>query len=163
MLGLRRWSASALAAAVTLLVLVGSGPAAGAAGTAKKSCQLLKPAEITSAFGTEASSGTQQGPDCTWQVGELPLSLETVTEDAKATYESLRDLAEEAGAGAEPVKVKVPRGRAVFAEITSFKQLLVLKGKTFLFLRLLDIENTVDAATAQTRMTQLGKQALKRV
>jgi nucleotide-binding universal stress UspA family protein len=160
MLRLRRLSASALAA-VTLLVLVGAGPAAGAAGTAKKSCQLLKPAEITSAFRTEASSGTQQGPDCTWQVGELPLSLEAVTEDAKATYESLRDLSEEAGA--EPVKVKVPRGRAVFAEITSFKQLLVLKGKTFLFLRLLDIENTVDAATAQTRMTQLGKQALKRV
>jgi nucleotide-binding universal stress UspA family protein len=161
MLSLRRWSTSALVAAATLLVLVGGGPAAGAAGTAKKSCQLLKPAEISSAFGTEASSGTQQGPDCTWQVGELPLSLETVTEDAKATYESLRDLAEEAGA--EPVKVKVPRGRAVFAEITSFKQLLVLKGKTFLFLRLLDIENTVDAATAQTAMTQLGKQALKRV
>jgi hypothetical protein len=89
------------------------------------------------------------------------LSLETVTKDAKATYESLRDLAEEAGA--EPVKVKVPRGQAVFAEITSFKELLVLKGKTFLFLRLLDIENTVDAATAQTAMTQLGKQALKRV
>jgi hypothetical protein len=162
MLRTRRRVAHALAVTIALLVLAGGG-AAGADIAAKtpKSCKLLKQAEITSAFGTEASSGTQQGPDCIWQVGELPLSLETVTKDAKATYESLRDLA--ADAGAEPVKVKVPRGRAVFAEITSFKELLVLKGKTFLFLRLLDIENTVDAATAQTAMTQLGEQALKRV
>jgi nucleotide-binding universal stress UspA family protein len=162
MLRTRRRAAPALAASIALLVLAGGGTAgADIAAKTPKSCQLLKPEEITSAFGMEAGRGTQQGPDCTWQVGELPLSLETVTKDAKATYESLRDLA--ADAGAEPVKVKVPRGRAVFAEITSFKELLVLKGKTFLFLRLLDIENTVDAATAQTAMTQLGKQALKRV
>jgi hypothetical protein len=32
-----------------------------------------------------------------------------------------------------------------------------------LFLRLLDIEDTVDAASAQTAMTQLGKNAVKRV
>ena len=79
----------------------------------------------------------------------------------EGTYESLRDLAEEAGS--KPVKVNGVRDQAVFAEIPSFKELLVLTGSTFLFLRLLDIENKVDAATAQTAMTPLGKSAAKRV
>jgi hypothetical protein len=161
MSGHRRTAALAVLAAAALLVPASTASAAGATGKAKKSCKLLKPSEITSAFGIEASGGTQQGPDCTWQVGELPLSLEVVTKDAKATYEGLRDLAEEAGA--DPVKVKGVRDQAVFAEITSFKELLVLEGKNFLFLRLLDIEDTVDAATAQTAMTQLGKIAARRV
>jgi hypothetical protein len=162
MLGSRRHAVPAALATIALVVLAGGGPAgADVAAKTTKSCKLLKPAEITSAFGMEAGRGTQQGPDCTWQVGELPLSLEVVTKDAKTTYESLRDLAEDAGA--DPVKVKVVRDQAVFAQITSFKELLVLKGKTFLFLRLLDIENTVDPATAQTAMTQLAKNAVKRV
>jgi dephospho-CoA kinase len=97
----------------------------------------------------EASDRRQSGP------------VYVRTSDAKATYESLRDLAEEAGS--KPVKIKGIRDQAVFAEIPSFKELLVLKGKTFLFLRLLDIQSTVDAATAQTAMTQLGKAAAKRV
>src|SRR5215211_2826022 len=104
MSGHRRTAALAVLAAAALLVPASTASAAGAIGKAKKSCKLLKPSEITSAFGVEASGGTQQGPDCTWQVGELPLSLEVVTKDAKATYEGLRDLAEEAGA--DPVKVK---------------------------------------------------------
>lgn len=148
-------------AATAIPLLFAGAAGADVAVKPKKSCKLLKPPEITSAFGMEASPGTQQGPDCTWQVGELALSLETVTKSAKAAYESLRDLAEEAGA--EPVAVKGVRDQAVFAEIQAFKQLLVLKGKTFLFLRLLDIQNAVDAATAQTAMTQLGKVAVKRV
>ncbi len=40
------------------------------------------------------------------------------------------------------MKVTGVRDQAVFAEIPSFKVLLVLKGKTFVFLRLLDIQNT---------------------
>jgi hypothetical protein len=43
------------------------------------------------------------------------------------------------------------------------EELLVLKGKTFLFLRLLDIKKKVDAATAQTAMTPLGNSAAKRI
>jgi hypothetical protein len=160
MSGHRRTAALAVLAAAALLVPASTASAAGATGKAKKSCKL-KPSEITSAFGVEASRGTQHGPDCTGQVGELPLSLEVATKDAKATYEGLRDLAEEAGA--DPVKVKGVRDQAVFAEITSFKELLVLEGKNFLFLRLLDIEDTVDAATAQTAMTPLGKIAARRV
>jgi hypothetical protein len=138
--------------------------AEGAAGTAPEKvrpCRVLKQSEITTAFGIEASRGRAMGADCTWQLGTLALSLEATTSDAKATYESLRDLAEEAGS--KPAKVKGIRDQAVFAEIQSFKELLVLKGKTFLFLRLLDIEGTVDTATAQTAMTQLGKNAAKRV
>ena len=158
----RRHALPAALVTIALLVLGGARTAASdVAAKTKKSCQLLKPADISTAFGLEASRGTQQGPDCTWQVGALALSLETVTKSAKAAYESLRDLAEEAGA--EPVAVKGVRDQAVFAEIQAFKQLLVLKGKTFLFLRLLDIQNAVDAATAQTTMTQLGKIAVKRV
>ena len=156
-----KWRVPTAVAATVIPLLFAGTAGADIAAKAPKSCKLLKPAEISSAFGMEASRGTQQGPDCTWQVGGLPLSLEVVTKDAKATYESLRDLAEDAGA--DPVKVNGVRDQVVFAQIPSFKELLVLKGKTFLFLRLLDIEDTVDAATAQTAMTQLGKTAVKRV
>ncbi len=101
------------------------------------------------------------GSDCTWQLDGLALSLDVTTSEAKATYESLRDPA--ADAGSKPVKVNGVRDQAVFAEIPSFKELLVLKGKTFVFLRLLDIEKRIDAATAQTAMTPLGNSAAKRI
>jgi hypothetical protein len=124
-------------------------------------CKLLKQSEITTAFGMETSRGSAMGSDCTWQLDGLALSLDVTTSEAKATYESLRDLA--ADAGSKPVKVNGVRDQAVFAEIPSFKELLVLKGKTFVFLRLLDIEKRIDAATAQTAMTPLGKSAAKRI
>lgn len=141
-------------------LLTVAAPAGAAAPAKVRPCRLLKQSEITTVFAMEASRGTV-GSDCTWQLGDLALSLEVTTSDAKATYDSLRDLAEDAGSN--PVKVKGIRDQAVFAEIPSFKELLVLKGKTFLFLRLLDIQSTVDAGTAQTAMTQLGKAAVKRV
>jgi hypothetical protein len=147
-------------AAIGALLTVAGAPAAAAPAKVRP-CKLLNQSEITTVFGMEASRGTAMGSDCTWQLGDLALSLEVTTSDAKATYDSLRDLAGEAGS--KPVKVKGIRDQAVFAEIPSFKELLVLKGKTFLFLRLLDIQSTVDAGTAQTAMTQLGKAAAKRV
>jgi hypothetical protein len=158
MLG-RRLSAVVVATGAILALTGGQAQATTPAKV--RPCRLLKQPEITTAFGIEASRGTQMGTDCTWQLGDLALSLDVTTSDAKATYESLRDLAEEAGS--KPVKIKGIRDQAVFAEIPSFKELLVLKGKTFLFLRLLDIQSTVDAATAQTAMTQLGKAAAERV
>lgn len=142
-------------------LLTVAAPAGAAAPAKVRPCRLLKQSEITTVFAMEASRGSAMGSDCTWQLGDLALSLEVTTSDAKATYDSLRDLAEDAGSN--PVKVKGIRDQAVFAEIPSFKELLVFKGKTFLFLRLLDIQSTVDAGTAQTAMTQLGKAAVKRV
>lgn len=151
-----------LVAATTLLALVGSaGAAAGAPATAKKSCELLIPAEITAAFGTESGDGTQKGSDCTWRVGDLVVSLNLTTKGAKSRFESLRDLAEKAGA--QPRKVTGVRDKAVYAEIQSFKELLVLKGKKFLFLRVLDIASPTDTETAKAALTDLAKKAVKRV
>jgi hypothetical protein len=155
----RRLTAILIATGATFALT--GGQALTTAPAKVRPCKLLKQSEITTAFGAESSRGTPMRTDCTWQLGDLALSLDVTTSDAKATYESLRDLAAEAGSN--PVKVKGIRDQAVFAEIPSFKELLVLKGKTFLFLRLLDIQSTVDAATAQTAMTQLGKAAAKRV
>jgi hypothetical protein len=151
----------ALVAAGVLMMLAGGPAAATAPVKAKKSCQLLKPAEITAAFGTEANKGTQQGPDCTCRVGDWALSLELTTKGAKSTFEALRDLAAEAGA--PPEKISGIPGQAVYAEIPSFKELLVLKGKSFLFLRVLDIVNPIDTATAKAALTDLGKKAARRV
>jgi len=148
-------------ATIVLLASPLAGIAAAAAPGKVRPCKLLKQSEITTAFGMEATRGSAMGTDCTWQLDGLALSLDVTTSDAKATYESLRDLAEKAGS--QPVKVTGVPDQAVFAEIPSFKEMLVLKGKRFLFLRLLDIENKVDAATAQAAMTQLGKSAAKRV
>src|SRR5262245_15738457 len=133
----RRRIVSAVVAVTTLAVVADSAAAAGAPAKAKRSCDLLTPAEITTAFGTEAGDGTQKGTDCTWRVGELSLSLDLTTKRAKSTFESLRGLAQKAGA--QPRKVGGVRDKAVYAEIQSFKELLVLKGKKFLFFRLLDI------------------------
>jgi hypothetical protein len=156
----RKWRVGQLVVAVgALLALAGSPAAAG--GKTKKSCALLEPSEITAAFHTEAGEGTQQGSDCTWQVGELALSLELTTKDAKSTYNALRDLA--ADAGSRPEKIRGIRDQAVFAEIESFKELLILKGKRFLFLRVLDIASPIDTETAKTALTDLGKKAAKRV
>jgi hypothetical protein len=153
----------AVSAVVTaLLVLAGASvSAAGAPVKTKKSCKLLKPAEITRAFQIEASEGTQRGSDCTWQVGDLALSLDLVIKGAKSTYDGLRDLARDAGS--QPTTVEMPRAKAVYAEIPLFKELLVLKGKKLLFLRLLDIASPVDGAAAQTVLTDLGTRAVKRV
>lgn len=154
--------APVLVAATTLLALVGSaGAAAGAPAKAKKSCELLKPSEITAAFGTESGDGTQKGSDCTWRVADLAVSLDLTTKGAKSTFESLRDLAK--NAGAQPRKVAGVRDKAVYAEIQSFKELLVLKGKRFLFLRLLDITNPIDTDMAKAALTELAKKAVKRV
>jgi hypothetical protein len=142
------------------LLAITGGTATASPGKVRP-CKLLKQSEITTAFGMEASRGSAMGSDCTWQLDGLALSLDVTTSEAKATYESLRDLA--ADAGSKPVKVNGVRDQAVFAEIPSFKELLVLKGKTFLFLRLLDIEKRIDAVTAQTAMTPLGKSAAKRI
>jgi hypothetical protein len=151
----------ALVAAAALLALAGSPAAATAVpGKAKKSCALLKAAEITAAFQTEAGAGTQQGSDCTWQVGDLSLSLELTTKDAKSTFEALRDLATDAGA--QPEKINGVRDQAVYAEIESFKELLILKGKKFLFLRVLDIASPIDTEVAKAALTDLGKKAAKR-
>jgi hypothetical protein len=128
---------------------------------AKRSCALLNPSEISAAFQTEAGEGTQQRSDCAWQVGDLALSLELTTKDAKSTFEALRDLA--ADVGAQPETVKGIRDQAVFAEIESFKELLILEGKKFLFLRVLDIASPIDTETAKTALTDLGKKAVKRV
>jgi hypothetical protein len=149
-----------IATGALLAGLAGEGVATAAPGKVR-ACKLLRRPEIASAFGTEAGRGTAMGTDCTWQLDGVALSLDATTSDAKATYESLRDLAEEAGS--TPMKVTGVRDQAVFAEIPSFKELLVLKGKTFLFLRLLDIQNTVDATTAQQAMTKLGTSATKRL
>lgn len=136
-------------------------PAAGATAPGKtKSCKLLKPSEITAAFGTEAGRGSQQGADCTWQIGDRTLSLEVVTGDAKASFGSLRDLAQDAGAPVE--KVTGVGDRAVFAPIASFKELLVLEGKKFLFLRVLDIANPIDNETAKTALVEVGRKAVRR-
>jgi hypothetical protein len=147
--------------AVQLVALAGSGPATAATTKAKRSCELLTPAEITAAFGTESGDGTQQGTDCTWRVGDVVVSLDLTTKAAKSTYESLRDLAQ--NAGVNPRRVKGIRDKAVYAEIESFKELLVLKGKRFLFLRLLDIASPIDTETAQAALADLGKKASKRV
>ena len=160
MLPLGRRLGAIVIATSAMLAFSAPATATGAPGKVRP-CKLLKQSEITAAFGMDASRGSAMGTDCTWQLDGLALSLDVTTSDAKATYESLRDLAAEAGS--EPAKVKGVRDQAVFAEIPSFKELLVLKGKTFLFLRLLDIENKVGAATAQTAMTPLGKSAAKRV
>jgi hypothetical protein len=151
----------AVVAGITLLLLAGS-PAYGvdAAATPKKSCQLLTPAQITTAFGNQAGEGTQQGSDCTWQVGDWALSLDLVTKNAKSTYTALRDLARDAGA--QPQTIRGIRDKAVYVEIPSFKQILVLKGKKLLFLRLLDIASPVDGETAKMALTDLGKKAAKR-
>jgi hypothetical protein len=152
----------AVVAAGALLVLAGSpAHAVGAPAKTKKSCKLLTPAEITGAFGVETGEGTQQGSDCTWQLGDLALSLDVVTKDAKSTFEALRDLARDVGS--QPQNVRGIRDKAVFVEIPSFKELLVLKGKRFLFLRLLDIASPVDGETAKTALADLGKKAAKRV
>jgi hypothetical protein len=157
----RTWRTGPLLVAVSALLALAGSPAAAAGGKTKKSCALLKPSEISAAFQAEAGEGTQQGADCTWQVGDLALSLELTTKDAKSTFEALRDLA--ADAGSRPEKVRGIRDQAVFAEIESFKELLVLKGKKFLFLRVLDIASPIDTETAKTALTDLGKKASKRV
>jgi hypothetical protein len=156
----RRGRVGLLIVALGALVALAGSPAA-AGGKTKKSCALLKPSEITAAFQAEAGEGTQQRSDCTWQVGDLALSLELTTKDAKSTFGALRDLAEDAGA--QPEKIRGIRDQAVFAEIESFKELLVLKGKKFLFLRVLDIASPIDTETAKTALTDLGKKAAKRV
>jgi hypothetical protein len=157
----RRRVVPIVTAACTLTLVSVPAANAGVPTKAKKSCQLLRPVEITSAFGIEAGEGTQQGGDCTWNVGDLAVSLELITKDAKSTFEALRDLASDAGA--QPQKVTGVRDRAVYAEIQSFKELLVLKGKKFLFLRVLDIASPIDSETAKTALTDLGKKAAKRV
>jgi hypothetical protein len=157
-----RWRVmSAVVAAASLTALVGGVATAAAPAKAKRSCELLKPSEITAAFGTEATEGTQKGTDCSWKVGDLSLSLDLTTKSAKAAFDSLRDLAKKAGA--QPRNVRGVRDKAVYAEIQSFKELLVLKGKKFLFLRLLDIASPIDTETAKTALTDLGKKAAKRV
>lgn len=88
------------------------------------------------------------------------MSLELTTKDAKSTYNALRDLAKDAGA--QPEKIKGIRDQAVFTEIESFKELLILKGKKFLFLRVLDVASPIDTETAKTALTDLGKRAAKR-
>jgi hypothetical protein len=156
----RRWHVVPIVLTAFMLLLV-SSTAAGARASAKaKSCKLLKSSEITSAFQIEAGEGTQQGTDCTWQVGDLALSLDLTTKSAKSTYEALRDLARDAGS--RPQTVKGVGNKAVYAEIQSFKELLVLKGKNFLFLRVLDIASPVDSQIAKTALTDLGKKAAKR-
>jgi hypothetical protein len=146
---------------VAALLALAASPAAAAGGKTKKSCALLKPSEISAAFQAEAGEGTQQKSDCTWRVGDLALSLELTTKDAKSTFEALRDLA--ADAGSRPEKIRGIRDQAVFAEIESFKELLILKGKKFLFLRVLDIASPIDTETAKTALTNLGRKAAKRV
>jgi hypothetical protein len=153
------WSAPTLIAAAA--ILLAHTPANAAPTKAKRSCELLTAAEITAAFGTQSGDGTQKGTDCTWRVGGLVVSLDLTTKGAKSTFESLRDLAKKAGA--QPRKVSGVRDKAVYAEIQSFKELLVLKGKKFLFLRLLDIASPIDTETAKTALTDLGKKAVKRV
>jgi hypothetical protein len=157
-----RWRAmSAVVAAASVAALVGGTAAATAPAKAKRSCELLTPAEITAAFGMESGDGTQKGSDCTWRVGVLVVSLDLTTKRAKSTFESLRDLAK--NAGAQPRKVARVRDKAVYAEIQSFKELLVLKGKKFLFLRVLDIASPTDTETAKAALTDLAKKAVKRV
>jgi hypothetical protein len=150
----------AAVAAGVLLALTADPIAAGVPVKAQKSCRLLEQSEITAAFQTEASEGIQQGSDCTWQVGDLALSLELTTKDAKSTYNALRDLAR--GAGAQPEKVKGIRDQVVFAEIESFKELLILKGKKLLFLRVLDIASPIETETAKAVLADLGKKAARR-
>jgi hypothetical protein len=145
--------------ASALMALAGGSIAA--APPKVKSCKLLKPAEITDALGAGASEGTQQGADCTWQAGGWAVSLELTTKNAKATFESLRDLATDAGA--QPEKITGIRDQAIYAEIPSFKELLILKGKKFLFLRVLDIAEPIDSETAKAALADLGKKAAKRV
>jgi hypothetical protein len=159
---MRRARGPAVLLVIAAAALLVSGSAAAAPAKTKKSCQLLKPAEVTAAFGTEASAGTQQGSDCTWQVGDRALSLELTTKDAKSTFSALRDLAKDAAAS-PPERVRGVGNQAVYAEIQSFKQLLVLTGKNFLFLRVLDIASPIDTATAKAALTDLGKKAVKRV
>jgi hypothetical protein len=144
-----------------MAALVGGTAAATAPAKAKRSCELLTPAEITAAFGRESGDPTQKGTDCTWRVGDLVVSLDLTTKRAKSTFESLRDLAK--NAGAQPRKVAGVRDKAVYAEIQSFKEMLVLKGKKFLFLRLLDVTNGIDTETAKAALTELAKKAVKRV
>jgi hypothetical protein len=148
------------AAAALLALAAGPATATTVPAKAKKSCALLEQSEITAAFQTEAGEGTQQGSDCTWQVGELALSLELTTKDAKSTFEALRDLA--ADAGSRPERIRGIRDRAVFAEIESFKELLILKGKKLLFLRVLDIASPIDTAVAKAALTDLGKRVSRR-
>jgi hypothetical protein len=101
-----------------------------------------------------------RAPTAPGRSGDWALSLDVVAKDAKATYSALRDLAKDAGS--QPQTVKGIRDKAVYAEIPSFKQLLALKGKKFLFLRLLDIASPVDGETAKTALTDLGRNAAKR-
>jgi hypothetical protein len=154
----RRWSLPILITAAARLL---AGPASASPTKAKRSCELLTPAEITAAFGAESGAGSQDGTDCTWRVGELVVSLDLTTKGAKSTFESLRDLAKDAGAN--PQKVRGVRDKAVYAEIQSFKELLVLKGKKFLFLRVLDIVSPIGTDAAKAALTDLAKKAVKRV
>jgi hypothetical protein len=157
-----KWRVVPAAVAVGALVaLAGGSAAATAPAKAKKSCQLLKPAEITSAFAIEAGDGQQQGSDCTWKVGDWALSLELTTKAAKSTFEGLRDLAKDAGAPTQ--KITHLGDQAVFAPIESFKELLVLKGKKFLFFRVLDIASPMDTDAARTALVEVAKKAVKRV
>jgi len=157
-----KWRVVPAAVAVGVLVVLAGGSAdAGAPAKAKKSCQLLKPSEITTAFGTEAGEGTQQGSDCTWQVGDLALSLELTTKAAKSTFEGLRELARDAGAPIQ--KITHLADQAVFAPVGSFKELLVLKGKKFLFFRVLDIASPMDTDAARTALVEVAKTGVKRV
>jgi hypothetical protein len=64
-----RTGTAVVAVGVLLVLAANMAHAAGAPAKTKKSRKLLTPAEITAAFGAEAGEGTQQGTDCTWQVG----------------------------------------------------------------------------------------------
>jgi hypothetical protein len=156
-----KWRVVPAAVAVGALMALASGPAAAQAPAKVKPCKPLKPSEISTAFGVEAGKGVAQGSDCTWRIGEAALSLEVVTKDAKSSFESLRELAQSAGS---PIQ-KITRlgDQAVFAPIESFKQLLVLKGKKFLFFRVLDIASPIDVDTARTALVEVAAKAVKRV
>lgn len=159
----RGWRVGPTAVAVSALVALAGSPALAVSAPAKtkKSCKLLKPSEITTAFGTEAGEGTQQGSDCTWQLGDRALSLDLSTKDAKSTFDALRELAEDAGSPTQ--KVTRLGDQAVFAPIESFKQLLVLDGKKLLFFRVLDIANPLENDSARTALAEVAKKAVKRV
>jgi hypothetical protein len=156
-----KWRVAPAAVAVGALVVLAGRSAAADVPTKVKPCKPLKPSEISTAFGVEAGKGVAQGSDCTWQIGERTLSLEVVTKTAKSSFESLRELARSAGS---PIQ-KVTRlgDQAVFASIESFKELLVLDGKKFLFFRVLDIASPMDTDTARTALVEVAAKAVKRV
>jgi hypothetical protein len=156
-----KWRVVPALVAASVLVMLAGGSAAADAPAKVKPCRPLKPSEISTAFGVEAGKGTAQGSDCTWRIGESTLSLEVVTTNAKASFESLRDLAQDAGSTTQ--KITRLGDQAVFAPIESFKQLLVLEGKKFLFFRVLDIASPMDTETARTALVEVAKKAVKRV